>query len=125
LLSVVLKPDLLVFDFFVDGRQDDRANIVENTVMKFVNFIPMRDTKRYYLVMDNWFTTPRVMQRTRERNEGVVGTARGRPGKAEPFPALEMHESNQRYLIQLSVFDASSQELLGGKMVRQRQRKWL
>jgi Transposase IS4 len=79
-----------VFDFFVDGRQDDRANIVENTVLKLVDSIPMRDTKRYYLAMDNWFTTPKVMQGTRERNVGVVGTARGRPGKAEPFPPVEM-----------------------------------
>jgi Transposase IS4 len=79
-----------VFDFFVDGRQDDRANIVENTVLKLVDSIPMRDTKRYYLAMDNWFTTPRVMEGTRERNVGVIGTARGRPGKAEPFPPTEM-----------------------------------
>jgi Transposase IS4 len=79
-----------VFAFFVDGKQDDRANIVKNTVMRLVSSIPMKDTKWYYLAMDNWFTTPKVMEGTRERNVGVIGTSRGRPEKAEPFPLVEM-----------------------------------
>ena len=77
-----------IFAFFPDGRLET-APIV-NCVNKLVNTLPSRDVRRYVIAMDNYFTTSNVMEQTRLKNVGVVGTARYRRG----WPAEEIREVN-------------------------------
>jgi Transposase IS4 len=91
-----------VFDFIIDGRSDgERSNLIETVVMKLVDSIPMRDSKKYYLAMDNFFTTPRVMVGTRERGVAVLGTARGRGKTFPPSEIRSIKDSrfNSLYLL--------------------------
>jgi len=51
---------------------------VIESVHFLMDFLPKRETKKYIVAMDNYFTYPRTLVGARARNVAVVGTARGR-----------------------------------------------
>ena len=63
-----------VFDFFPDGRLENLRII--DLVQDLVNLLPEQDNKYYFIGMDNFFTTEKVMQFLTEKQIGFVGTAR-------------------------------------------------
>jgi len=88
-----------VFDFLPDGRAEKGRTILKY-VTDLVDSIPRRDTKKYVVAMDNYFTTPNVMEATRERNVGVVWTARGRTGwPPKELLAIDDERFNSLYLM--------------------------
>ena len=73
-----------VFDFFPDGRNADKTNVYDN-VMRLIDTLPLRDTKKYVVVMDNYFTTPKVLKESRNRKVAIIGTTR----KRDKWPSVE------------------------------------
>ena len=67
-----------VYKFFPDGRLE--SNTILDNVKVLLESIPQRQSKDYVVAMDNLFTTPKVLELSRELNVGIVGTARARRG---------------------------------------------
>lgn len=63
-----------VFGYFPNGRLDQET--IKDVVERLIQMLPRRDTLKYMLAMDNYFTGPNVMEMTRAYNVGVFGTAR-------------------------------------------------
>lgn len=67
-----------VFGYFPNGRQDKDS--IKDIVEKLIQMLPRKDTLKYVLAMDNYFTGPTVIEMTRNYNIGVFGTARRQRG---------------------------------------------
>ena len=62
------------------GRQaEDGRQVIEST-LKLIDLIPRRESKKYVVAMDNFFTWSRAIVGARERGVAVVGTARAKRG---------------------------------------------
>jgi hypothetical protein len=57
---------------------------------ELLELIPQKDSKKYVIAMDNYFTLPSFMESTRSAGVAVVGTARNRRG----WPPTEYKEVN-------------------------------
>lgn len=77
-----------VFNLIPDGRLE-KCTIYEY-VNQLVESLPFRDTKKYLVAMDNYFTYPKILHRMRELCVACVGTARAKRG----WPPQEMRTIN-------------------------------
>jgi hypothetical protein len=91
------KKTAFVYDFFPSGRLEKVE--VKEQVDKLVHTLPGKQSIDYIIAMDNFFTTPKVIESLREQRVGVVGTARRRRGW-NPFDDVrDEKEFNSLYLI--------------------------
>lgn len=95
-----------IYEFFPDGRME--KNTIAGSVGKLIDCIPRRNELQYVVTMDNFFTTPRVMVESRQKNVGVIGTARNRRGWPDPeyrnigddrFNSLYVWHHQDNYLV--------------------------
>jgi Transposase IS4 len=95
-----------VFHFFPDGRKE--GNKIHDSVEKLLESVPQRNSWKYVCALDNFFTLPSVMERSRELNIGIVGTARNRPNhppkemkevKETRFSALHLMNHDKNFLV--------------------------
>ena len=101
-----------VWHFVPDGRTDDKK-VKGDTVqccVDLVETLPHRKTKhtlkngkrklQYVVVMDNFFTMSRTLQRLREEGVGAFGTARARTGwPPEEIKGIVDNRFNAMYVI--------------------------
>ena len=87
-----------VFDFFPDGRLE-KLTIIE-LVKDLINLLPNREEFDYFIGMDNYFTTEKVLNFLCEEGIGFVGTARARMGwPPAEFRAVEDDRFNTVYTL--------------------------
>ncbi|KAG7354989.1 transposase IS4 [Nitzschia inconspicua] len=90
------NPGSYIFDFFPDGRL--ATTTIAGSVARLIDCLPRKDELQYVVAMDNYFTTPRVITETRQKNVGIVGTARNRRGWwAQEYKDIEDQRFNTLY----------------------------
>ena len=62
------------------GRADEEGRKVIDSTLALIKALPLRDTKKYVVAMDNYFTWPRTMRGARELGVATFGTAKGKRG---------------------------------------------
>jgi hypothetical protein len=67
-----------IYNLIPDGRLE-KSTIYEY-VINLVESLPLRDTKKYLVAMDNYFTYPKILKKMRELCVACVGTARAKRG---------------------------------------------
>ena len=75
-----------VYDIIPDG-QLEKSTIAAN-VLALTESLPNRDSKRYVVAMDNYFTYPKILKGMRDLGVACVGTARAKRG----WPPKEMRD---------------------------------
>mmetsp|Transcript_1528 Transcript_1528/g.3386 ORF Transcript_1528/g.3386 Transcript_1528/m.3386 type:complete len:291 (-) Transcript_1528:1970-2842(-) len=99
------KKTAFVYDFFPSGRLEKTE--VKQQVEKLVNTLPGKESIDYIIAMDNFFTTPKVIESLREKRVGIVGTARRRRGwnpfdeerNEKEFNSLYLDHDKRNFLI--------------------------
>lgn len=95
-----------VYHFFPDGQKE--TNKIVEFVKRLIETVPSCDTKKYVVIMDNYFTLSSVMIQTRQLNGAALGTARHRRGwppeeykkiKDDRFNSLYVYHHKDNYLI--------------------------
>lgn len=87
-----------IYSFFPSGRMEN--NHVKDMVVRLVRTLPFRDTLKYIIVMDNFFTVPSAIKAMRDEGVGFIGTARWRRGwPSGEFKAITDTRLNSLYLL--------------------------
>ena len=87
-----------IWNIIPDGRLE--KSTIHDTVMALVNSLPRKESKKYIVGMDNYFTFQKVMTLCRGAGFGVVGTACARRGwPPKEFKDIKDDRFNTFYLL--------------------------
>ena len=87
-----------IWNIIPDGRLEKTT--IHDTVMELVNSLPKKETWKYSVGMDNYFTFAKVLKSMRDVGVGCVGTARARRGwPPKEFKDITDDRFNTWYLL--------------------------
>lgn len=87
-----------IWNIIPDGRLVKTT--IYDVVMELVRSIPKKESVRYVVGMDNYFTYPKILKSMREEGVGCVGTARAKQGwPPKEFKDVSDDRFNSLYLL--------------------------